>query len=188
MSKSEVLKSPASTKEIALPAALATIDQLTEQHAVAHNALANKMAELDGKIAALKADYLPGLRRLVSEVKATHDALNAAVILHADQFEKPRTRVLHGFTVGMRKLEGKTVFADEERSIDLIRKFFPGMANVLIAVKESIVKDMAAQLPAADLKKIGGEISDATDMVVIKSAAGDVVKLVDALIKEASAS
>ena len=82
------------------------------------------------------------------------------------------------------KGKGAISFQDEARAIHLIRRHFPDQADVLIGVKESIIKDAAQQLSALDLKKIGGDVTDAVDCVVIKSATGDVTKLVDALLKE----
>lgn len=182
--KTMVLKSPAAVKEIKVPAGLESIDRLTEEHARNYNALAETMADLDGRIKALKADYVPTLRNLANAVKESHFVLNYAIAKAPNLFNKPRTHVLHGFEVGLRKMKGATVFKDEEKAIALIKKHFPDQADVLIAVKESIVKEAAGQLAAADLKKIGGEVTDPTDQVVIKSAIGDVTKIVDALLKE----
>jgi hypothetical protein len=171
--------------EIPLPPGLATIDERTERHAKNYNMLANTMAELEGKIADLKAEYLPALRDQVARVKMTHDALNAHILAHPDLFTKPRARTLHGFKVGYRKLEGKIVFSDEARSIDLaIEKLTADQVELLIRQTYSINKDAAAQLPDNDLKRIGGEITDPVDQVVIQSATGDVTRLVEALIKE----
>lgn len=179
---------PASRKDFDPTDPLLEIDRLTETHAAAFGTLAGTMAELDGKIAALKADYLPSLRAQVADVKSSHAVLNAAITQCADAFAKPRTRVMHGFTVGLRKQLGEIAFSDAENSIRLIEKHFPDQAGLLIATKKSIVKNAVAQLTAGELKKIGGEITDPVDEVVIKSAIGDVVRLVDALIKEQAAA
>ena len=176
----------ADTKEIPLSDDLKSLDKMVEAHAANYNRLANTMAELEGKIASLKAEYLPALRAAVADVKFTHEALNATIIARPELFNKPRTRVLHGFKVGFRKLEGKIVFRDEEKSVALAAEHLNDKEWCLVVrVSESINKDAAAQLPAATLKKIGGEITDPVDQVVIQSATGDVTKLVEALIKEA---
>lgn len=185
MSKTQVLKGPKpAVKEIKLAGPLGRIDDLTEVYAGVYNALSAEMIELNTLMEALKAKRLPVLRELVADAKAAKAALSDAIAAVPEQFVKPRTRQLHGFKVGLRKLEGKIVFSDEEKSIKLIEKHFADQFDVLIATTQSIVKDAAAQLPAADLKRIGGEITDSIDEVVIKSATGDVEKLVDALIKE----
>lgn len=176
----------ADKKEFPLPPGMTLIEECTERHAANYNALANVMAEAEGKIAAIKAEYAPALRDLVDRYKLTHDALNAHILANPKLFEKPRTRVLHGFKVGFRKLEGKIVFRDEEKSVALAAEHLSDKQWCLVVrVSESINKDAAAQLPAATLKKIGGEITDPVDQVVIQSATGDVTKLVEALIKEA---
>lgn len=188
-SKTQVLKSPApSRKEIALPTSLARIDELTAAHAADYARLAAVVNSLNHEIELAKKKYLPQLRLWVADCKASRAALSDAISTIPDEFVKPRTRQLHGFKVGLRKLEGKIVFADEAKAIQLIEKHFPGQFDVLVATSQSVVKDAAAQLPAADLKRIGGEITDSVDEVVIKSATGDVEKLVDALIKEKAES
>ncbi|MDF1486722.1 hypothetical protein PY257_16355, partial [Ramlibacter sp. H39-3-26] len=47
------------------------------------------------------------------------------------------------------------------------------------------VKDALAQLPAADLKKLGISITDAEDEVIVRAVDSEVDKLVDALLKQA---
>jgi hypothetical protein len=142
------------------------------------------MAVLQNAIDQLKAEAMPDLRELVAAAKLSHANLVDAINATPGAFDKPRTRVLHGLKVGLRKQEGKTVFRDEELSIALIEMHLVDQADVLISTKKSIVKDAASQLPADLLKKIGGTIEDATDEVVIAPVEGDVMKLVDALIKE----
>lgn len=185
MSKSVAFKAKtASTKEVKLPPALASIDKLTEAHAAAYGELAGEMIALNAEIEAAKRARIARIRKLVAEAKATKAALNDAIIANKELFEKPRTRQLHGFKVGMRKPEGKMVFADEDKAIELVRKHLPDLADVLIKTSYTIVKDAAGTLTAAQLKSIGGKITDTVDEVVIKPTAGDVEKLVDALIKE----
>jgi hypothetical protein len=185
MSKSVAFKAKtAATKEVKLPPALASIDKLTERHAAAYGELAAEMIALNAEMEACKKKRLAQIRKLVIAAKATKAALNDAVIANAALFEKPRTRQLHGFKIGMRKLEGRMVFSDEDKAVELVRKHLPDLADVLIKTTESIVKDAAGTLNAADLKRIGGQITDSVDEVVIKPTAGDVEKLVDALIKE----
>jgi hypothetical protein len=185
MSKTDVLHAnKPSKREIPLPAEMITLDEMVKAHANNYNHLAYMMAELEGKIANLKAEYLPQLLLAVQCVSETHAKLNQYILANPSLFEKPRTRTLHGFKVGFRKLEGKIIFADEALSIDLaIERLTDDQVELLIRQTYSINKDAAAQLPAADLKKIGGEITDPIDQVVIQSATGDVTKLVEALIK-----
>lgn len=184
--KSIALKTKqASQKEIKpLTGPLASIDKLTENHAAAYGELAGEMIALQAEIEVCKKKRLAQIRKLVAKAKATKAVLNDAITANAALFEKPRTRQLHGFKVGMRKLEGKMVFSDEDKACQLVFRHFPETADVLIDTKYSIIKDAAGQLSAADLKRIGGEITDSLDEVVIKPTAGDVEKLVDALIKE----
>lgn len=187
--KTAVLKAPApARKQIKLSPALASIDNLTEAYATAYGLLYAEMAALNAEIEAAKRARMMALRKLVADAKSAKATLSFAITAHAEEFQKPRTRQLHGFKVGLRKLEGKMVFADEAKAVQLIKKHFPDQFDVLVATSYSVVKDAAGQLPAADLKRIGGEITDSVDEVVIKSQMGDVEKIVSALIAEKAES
>ena len=54
----------------------------------------------------------------------------------------------------------------------------------MIRTVEEPVKDALAQLPAADLRKLGVQVEEAGDHVYIKAADSDVDKLVAAILKE----
>jgi hypothetical protein len=97
---------------------------------------------------------------------------------------KPRTVILHGIKVGYRKATGKIEFDDAEQVVKLIRKHFPDQFDVLVKVEETPVKKALANLTAAELKKLGIEVSDSGDEVEIRDTASDVDKLVSALLKD----
>lgn len=176
-------KTPAATKEIALPDALKSIDVLTLKHAFRYNALADKMRQVDEELAAVKNRHMEAIRALVAVTKQSHEQLSAAIAAMPKSFASPRTRELHGFKVGLRKQKGKVKFFNELNSIALIESELPKKKGVLIKTEKSIIKDAAKNLSAAELASIGGELEATTDVVEIKCLAGEVSKLVDALIK-----
>jgi hypothetical protein len=94
--------------------------------------------------------------------------------------------VLSGVKLGYQKAKGTLDYDDAEAVCARIRKHLPEQADVLIATRETPVKTALAQLPAADLKRIGVTLSDAGDQIVVKPVDSEVDKMVDALLKDAT--
>ena len=147
--------------------------------------LAELVRALQHGIDALKADSLPDIRRCIDVSSGAWSALEASVQAHPELFVKPRTLSAHGIVFGMAKGRGGLEIEDEDRTVALIKKHLADQADVLISVRERPVKDALLQLPAADLKRIGVNVRETGDRVVIKPADGDVDKLVKALVSAA---
>lgn len=71
--------------------------------------------------------------------------------------------------------------------VRLIKKYFPDQADVLITTTEKPVKEALNGLTAAELKKLGISVINGDEAIFIKPADSAVDKLVDALLKEATA-
>ena len=147
--------------------------------------LAELVRSLQLGIDALKADSLPNIRLYIDAASGAWSALEASVQAHPELFVKPRTVSAHGIVFGLAKGRGGLEIDDEDRTVALIKKHLADQADVLIATRERPVKDALLQLPAADLKRIGVNVRETGDRVVIKPADGDVDKLVKALVTEA---
>jgi hypothetical protein len=143
------------------------------------------VGELQKGIEALKADRMSELRTAIESATNAWTALEADIQAHPELFVKPRTVRAHGIKFGLEKGKGALEIADPANTVRLIRKHLPDQADVLIATVETPVKDALAQLPATELKRIGAELKDAGDRVVIRPADGEMDKLVRALIKAA---
>ena len=126
---------------------------------------------------------LPALKRRIAEVSAARDELRNAIEDNAELFEKPKTRAVDGVKVGFRKAKGKITVADETKTIALIRKRLPEYETQLIVKKERVDKTAMGKLTARQMARIGAELTDDTDEVVIATAASDIDKLVDALLE-----
>jgi phage host-nuclease inhibitor protein Gam len=172
----------AATKEVKVPEGLVNIEALTREYAEARSKLAAVATECATKMEAVKTEYLNQLRNLSAEVDEKHEILSWSVAKASGEFEKPRTRVFHGIKVGFQKLVGKLTFADDARTIKLIEKHMPDQFDILVTTSYALNKDAIGTLPADDLKRIGGTVSGADDQVVIKPVAGDIEKLVAALL------
>jgi hypothetical protein len=165
-----------------------TIETLTERAEVLSRArkhLAMLVMALQEGIEHFKADQMPNVRSAIEVASGAWSALEADIQAHQELFVRPRSVVAHGIKFGLAKGRGGLVIEDEDRTVALIRKHLPDQADVLIATREMPVKDALVQLPAADLKRIGVQVKDTGDQVLIKPADGEVDKLVKALVAAA---
>lgn len=166
-----------------LPASLLPIEQTAAAFAEARANLAHEIQELNDRIGELKrerADKLKAAMRLYNQMEK--DLRTAVEQAPKALFEKPRTRLLHGVKVGYTKQPGKLVLQfDDVRTIELIEKHFPDRADVLIRVKRTPNVEALSDLPASDLKRIGGHVAAAGDKLVVTAADTDIDKLIKAL-------
>jgi hypothetical protein len=161
------------------------INQRAEIYAKVHALLTEKVTALTAAQDALKREHLPGIKAGVRRAADAEDALRALVAEHPECFIRPKTRVLAGVKVGYQKGKGTLDYDDADAVVARIEKHLPEQADVLIRLKKTPVKDALAQLPAADLRKLGITLAEAGDQVVIKPADSEVDKLVEALLKGA---
>ena len=163
-------------------ATLAGIEALTSAYAQRLDALQSVMQELEDEIQFAKRRRLSVLRKRVSDVADIRLRLSAAIAATPSLFEKPRTRILHGIKIGLQKGKGALTWQDDAKVCALIRKYYDDEIGVLIKTTEKPIKEGLERLTAAELQRLGVEQTKAGDQVVIKSAAGDIEKLVNALI------
>ncbi len=161
------------------------IELKAQSYSTAREALAGVLAALDDETRALRKKYLARIRTLVVLAKARRADLHVLIAARPELFTKPRTRILHGVKCGFGKGKGKVEFDDEDAVIARIRKLLPEeQAELLISVKENVSKTAVCDLSVDDLKRLGIRVEGTGDVVVIKDAAGDVDKLVEALLKD----
>jgi hypothetical protein len=165
---------------------LTDIERRVKAFADARAEVAGIVTILNEGIEALKRDNMPGLKRAIARAAEKHDNLKVMIDANPSLFVKPRTVVMHGVKVGMGKGKGGITFEDPAQVVKLIKKHMPDAADVLIITKESPAKDALAQLSATELKKIGCNVVNAGDAVVIKPTDSEVDKLVDTLLKGAT--
>lgn len=165
-------------------ATMGEIEEKTKRYAIARKSLADKVQELEEEITALKKKYLSGIKKAV-EVAATYQAeLSTAIEESAELFTKPRTLILYGIKIGLQKGKGELRIEDADHVIKLIKKYFPEQEEMLIKITEWPVKSALAQMSVVDLKKLGIEVIETGDQVVIKPTDSEVDKLVAALLKD----
>ncbi len=166
-------------------ATLREIDSLTEGYAAAREALAGTIGALQDDVREAQKKYLGRIKRLVATAAERQAALHAAIDASPGLFVKPKTLTLHGVKVGFQKAKDKVVIADEQDTIARIHALLPkDQAELLTRKTESVHLPAVADLSPEDLKRLHIEVQEGQDAVLIKDAAGDVDKLVAALLKE----
>ncbi|MHB1273645.1 MAG: hypothetical protein ACYCZD_12925 [Rhodanobacter sp.] len=161
---------------------------VVETHALAYrtarDVLAEQVTELEAELQALKAKRMPKLRRALTQAADCEAALREAVqATPAALWASPRTRTFHGIKVGYAKQRGKVEFDDEAKVILRIRNLLPpDQAALLIRVREAVHKPAVYDLTAADLRRLGITVSADCDQLVIKDAASELDKALQAIL------
>lgn len=160
-------------------------ESLTQNYRKRYDVLAERVEALDDEVRQLKRRRLPGIKSAVQSASQARAELAAHIEAHPELFEKPRTFVVAGIRVGVKKGSGRIEFDDKARVCKLIQKHFPEQAETLIKITEAPVKKALGTLTSAQLKKIGCQVVDTGDEVVINPVDSNVDKLVNALLAEA---
>lgn len=161
---------------------LSEVEGLTKKYADAYNDLADQVRDLNEVIEEQARAHLKYIKKAFILETERRGQLKAALEGATELFVQPKTVIFHGIKVGFAKGKGKINISDN--TVELIEKNFPGLAETLIKIEKTPVKDSLAQLPAADLKKMGVTVADAGDEVVIRPVDSNVDKMVKALLKD----
>ena len=149
----------------------------------ARQELADRLQRIKDEQEQVKRRYLQGVKNSVERVRAAHAELHALLSDAKALFDKPKTRAIHGLRIGWMKQRGKVEFDDPALVIAALRKLLgEDEAKPYIQTKETPIKDRLSELPAKDLKRCHVSVSDDTESVVIKTAGGEIDKLIDALL------
>ena len=168
-------------------ASMNDIQRAAQKYSEARDSLAVIVGAMNAGIEEIKRDNMKRLKKAVAEAAEKHDALKALIETSPGCFIKPRSIILNGIKLGYQKGKGKIEWDDADQVVRLIKKHFPEQTDVLVATSERPAKEALAQLTAAELKKIGISVTDGGDAVFIKPADSAVDKMVDALLKDATA-
>lgn len=174
---------------LAAPSAVSTaineIETLAKEYACARAALAARSVVLNDEVQALYRRKIAGIKACAADAVDCQARLVAAIEKHPDLFVKPRTMTLHGIKLGFQKGKGKIEWDDNEKVLAAIARNYPEqVAEQLIITSRTPSKDALAQLPAADLRKLGVTVADASDFVFVKATDSEVDKLVAKILKE----
>ena len=166
---------------------LEQIARVTKQFADARRELAALVDATNRRMRLIYEDNLAQIRKLLDKTADSRAALEALILAAPELFARPRTIVVHGVKIGLRKSKGGIEWDDEEQVLRLIKKLFPEQADVLIRTTETPVKNALAELPAADLKRLGVTVEETGDVPVVQPADSVVDRVVKAFFKTATA-
>lgn len=166
---------------------LAAIEKATKLYADHRELLGLRVQDLHDKIEELKREHLTAIKEAAADAANAKSALEVIIDESRALFVKPRSIIISGIKVGLQKGKGGLDYNDDETVIRLIRKHLPKEQHeLLIKVKESVVKKALGELDVATLKKIGVTVQGTGDVVLIKATDSDVDKIVNAMLKEAA--
>ena len=161
------------------------LDRKTKTYHDAEDALADAIRRMEDEIADVTRRHMRGIKLRFEKCKEAYEDLRIEIVSAPDVFLKPRTRTINGVTVGFKKEKGKVIIIDEDATIRRIeRHFSEDVAETLIKTTKKCIKKALQNLPAADLKKIGVNVEETGDKVVIALAASDTEKLIAAFRKK----
>jgi arsenate reductase-like glutaredoxin family protein len=163
---------------------LTDIEALTRQYAEARAALAERVQELEDEIARLRRQRLPAIRRALGAAQERRDRLASAIAEAPALFERPKSVIFHGVRVGYQKGRGSITWDDDARVVALIRRHLPDQADALIRVVERPLKTALAQLSTAELRRLGVEVVETGEEIVIRPVDGELDRLIERLLAD----
>lgn len=168
---------------------LLDIEARAKNYRSARDLLGDRVRQLQDLIEQMRRAAEPLIRTALQTAKAAEAELVSGIAASPALFKRPKTVVFHGVKIGFEKAKGKVLIADEAKTIGLIRKHFDAdQADLLIRVKESVVKGACADIVASDLKRVGIEIGDTGETVVVRPVDSELDKMLDALLKSDTTS
>lgn len=156
--------------------------KMAQDLALARSMLKQCVLQVEREMAATKIKGLPAIRRLAENAANKQAVLHDAIGGHPEEFVKPKTKILHGIRFGMVKKRGEIIWEDDDKVITYIKKNLPDQVEMLIRTKETPVKGALAELPGADLKKMGVTVEKDRDEVFIKATDSEIDKIVEAIL------
>jgi len=167
---------------------LEQIESLAKAYSDARAQLAERVSDLQAELAAAEKQHLLKIKRAVALCAGLHEDLHHLVADSKHLFEKPKTQIFHGIKCGYAKQVGSIAIEDEDHTVELIEKIYAGrkaMLELLIITKKKPSKEGIRDLPMAEAKKIGVEITESGEAVIVRPVDGAVEKQVKALLKNA---
>ncbi len=165
---------------------LAAVDDKCQLLRKQRNLLSDTLARLNGDIERARLKHIGTIRIQAAAAAQTTDELLDLVETQDALFEQQRSMTIHGIKCGFRKARGKVEYDDEAKVVMRIEQVFEDEVGVLIKTTRKPNKSALLKLAAADLKKLGVEVTGAGDETFVSDTATDIDKMVDKMITEAS--
>lgn len=167
---------------------LEQIETLCADFSKRREQLHDRLTILEAELQAVKRRQLREIKYRTGLAAESESTLRAALETAPDLFTKPKTHVFHGIKVGYRKGTGSLDWEDDEDLVRKIEKAFGDLAEEYLIVKKKPRAEAIEGLDAATLKRLGVQVGDDGEQVVIKPVETAIEKLVKALLKDARES
>jgi hypothetical protein len=164
---------------------LAEIERLTREYSKQRAALADKVGEMQTEAAKIRKIYLESIKRAVERAGEAHAALFQAIQEAPELFQKPKSLLLCGITVGYRKAKDRAEWADNEQLAAKIQELFPELYPTLVKVERKPLAKALLLMGEKVLKQLGVTLDRGTDSVIIEADNSEIDRLVEALVREA---
>ena len=122
------------------------IKQKMKVMAGARDDLEASLSEYDKELVALQKKYSGEVRLFKSEYLKAKRKVERAVKANAPLFVKPRSITLDGIKVGWKKLTGKTVIKNSDKTLARIESILPDQLDTLAPMTRTISKDALGNL------------------------------------------
>jgi hypothetical protein len=162
---------------------LGSIEKMTGDYASAKRDLDDLVAEIAEKTEALKREYSPKLKLVMSRIAKRHEVLYRSIAENPELFQKPKTQIFEGIKVGFMAGKGSLSMEDEQLTVELIKEHLPKQAKILIKTVEEPNVAAIKKLPTEQMELINVEIVGKEDKVVISPVDTTVGRILNSLIK-----
>lgn len=134
---------------------LAPIEAAAKAYADAQTKLAEQVAAVEAEVAVVYQRHARDIHVLATAEALAKLALVKTVDANRSLFTKPKSRVLYGVKMGLRKGQDALHLGDTDALIRRIRDLMPDKVQQLIKTDEAVVHAGIKTLPEADLQRLG---------------------------------
>lgn len=165
---------------------LSDIERAARDFSAKSKTLRNYHEQLNSEIDAIKSKYLEDIKIASVEAGESYQMLLTLINDASDLFKDKKSMTVSGVKFGYQKKKGKLEIVNEDATIAKLKELYGDNASLYINTKISVVKKALDNLPASDLKKLGVNIVQDTDVAFVKLTDDEVQKLIEAMIKESA--
>lgn len=165
---------------------LSDIEKAARDFSAKSKVLRNYHEQLNSEVDAVKSKYLECIKAASVEAGESYQMLLTLINDAHDLFKEKKSMTVSNVKFGYQKKKGKIEIINEDATINKLKELYGDNAALYINTKLSVVKKALDSLPASDLKKLGINIVQDTDVAFIKITDDEVQKLIEAMVKESA--
>ena len=165
---------------------LSDIEKAARDFSAKSKTLRNYHEQLNSEVDAIKSKYLEDIKAASIEAGESYQMLLTLINDASDLFKDKKSMTVSGVKFGYQKKKGKLEIINEDATISKLKELYGDNASLYINTKTSIVKKALDSLPASDLKKLGVNIVQDSDVAFVKLTDDEVQKLIEAMVKESA--